>query len=226
MADITEKCVNNSQSATEDESKKPNTLDDSSSSSSSTSSSDEDESIKSKKSEKLDVVSKKFDHEDESIKSKESEKLDVLSEKFDPLSALYCKDMSMIRNIVQGAPVLDNVEVFAARYYGKGGSKAQGKANATNCGGVPAQGSISNTQGSVEPPKRVFTAEQMPIEGKKKEFNNVLKFMKKQSEKGGPMAMLQNRIETGRRIKIFIRGILKFRVMSKRGHIITHRIIY
>ena len=30
--------------------------------------------------------------------------------------------------------------------------------------------------------------------------------MKKQSDKGGPMAILQNCIQTGRRIKIFIRG--------------------
>ena len=152
--------------------------------------------------------------DEEHIKPIDSGKLDILSEDFDPLAALYCKDMAMIKNIVPSAPTLDNVGVFETRYYRKGGAQ-QGKGNNKVGGskGNSSQDHSSKLQENVDRPQRMFTAEQMPIQGQKKEFNNVVKFMKKQIEKGGPMAILQNCIETRRRIKVFIRGIFTFMVV-------------
>ena len=144
----------------------------------------------------------------ENAKSKESGKLDILSEEFDPLAALYCKDISVIKNIVPEAPVLDNVEVFAARYYKRSSQRI--KANTGNVKERYASQAASKYQDDTSLPQRNFTAEQMPIEGTSKDFSNVVKFMKKQSNKAGPMAILQNCVDTGRRIKIIIRGILKF----------------
>ena len=147
-------------------------------------------------------------YSDEIGRAKESGKLDILSEEFDPLAALYCKDISAIKNIVPDAPVLDNVEVFAARYYKK--SSQREKANTGKEKENASQGA-TKYQDNTSLPQRNFTAEQMPIEGKSRDFTNVVKFMTKQSNNVGPMAILQNCVDTERRIKIFIRGILKFR---------------
>ena len=175
----------------------------SSSSSSSSKSSSSNKSAKQKKErEKSDVLSEK-----------ESGKLDVLSEDFDPLAALYCKDLSMIKNLgtpeqIENAPTLDNVEVFAARYERKNRNGEKMKKDV-----IVAETSskiLSNKlDENADVPKRQFTAEQMPIEGTVKEFSNVVKFMEKQGERGGPMSILQNCINTGRRIKVFIRGIYR-----------------
>lgn len=162
MADAAETIVDRTKSPNDDASQE-DTSNTSTSSSSSTSSSD-----------------------DENVKPKDSGKLDVLSEDFDPLSALYCKDMAKIKNIVPSAPVLDNVEVFATRYYRKGGAQqVKGKSKAGVSGGNSSRVDPSKCQENVDPPQRMFTAEQMPIQGKMKEFSNVLKFMKKQSGKKG-----------------------------------------
>ena len=119
----------------------------------------------------------------------------------------------MIKNLgtpeqIENAPTLDNVEVFAARYERKNRNGEKMKKYV-----IVAETSskiLSNKlDENADVPKRQFTAEQMPIEGTVKEFSNVVKFMEKQGERGGPMSILQNCINTGRRIKVFIRGIYR-----------------
>ena len=176
----------------------------SSSSSSSSKSSSTTKSAKQKKErEKLDVLSEK-----------ESGRLDVLSEDFDPLAALYCKDLSMIKNLgtpeqIENAPTLDNVEVFAARYERNKNRNGEKMKKDVTVAGTSSKILNNKLDEEADVPKRQFTAEQMPIEGTVKEFSNVVKFMKKQGERGGPMSILQNCIDTGRRIKVFIRGIYR-----------------
>ena len=131
--------------------------------------------------------------------------MDVLSEDFDPITALYCHDLSVIKNILPAAPVLDNVEVFTAKYYKK--SSKHEKSNKRSSNTEQIFPTSANSEKDICFSQRKFTAEQMPIQGKSREFNNVLKFMKKQADKGGPMSILQNCIDTGRRIRIYIRGM-------------------
>lgn len=126
--------------------------------------------------------------------AKESKKLDILSEEFDPLAALYCKDISIIKNIVTDAPILDNVEVFATRYFKK--SSQQENANKGNEKEKNATQAASKYQEDTSLPQRNFTAEQMPIEGKSRDLTNVITFMKKQTNKAGPMAILQDCVDT------------------------------
>ena len=121
-------------------------------------------------------------------------KLDVSSESFDPLAAIYSVDDFDIP--VPSAPVLDNVEVCIAKLTKPSSSRKTSEKKAKN--------NAPSTSAGTE---RHFTPDQMPIEGTKKELNNVLKFMKKQGDVKGPMSTLQTCIETGRRIKVIIRGM-------------------
>ena len=166
-----------------------------------------DENIRSRTSSSSSSNSKSYSNDKEESTQEATGRLDILSNEFDPLAALYCKDISMIKNIVPNAPTLDNVEVFAARYNKKcTQNKAVSKGDASS-----SKKASAKSEENIVVPNRKFTAEQMPVQGRAKEFSNVLKFMKKQGENGGPMAALQNCIDTGRRIKVFIRGIDRMR---------------
>ena len=133
--------------------------------------------------------------------AKDIDKLDVLSKNFDPLSALYCKEITKIKNVVFNAPVLDNVATFEALYNKKISSNKDAKHRTeTKKGELLAKSDIDYSSA------RNFTPDQMPVAGTKKELNNVIKFMRKQANGIGPMSALQKCIETGRRIKVVIRG--------------------
>ena len=133
--------------------------------------------------------------------AKDIDKLDVLSKNFDPLSALYCKEITQIKNVVVNAPVLDNVATFEALYNKKISSNKDAKHRTeTKKGELLAKSDVDYSSA------RNFTPDQMPVAGTKKELNNVIKFMKKQANGIGPMSALQKCIETGRRIKVVIRG--------------------
>ena len=132
---------------------------------------------------------------------KDIDKLDVLSKNFDPLSALYCKEITKIKNVVVNAPVLDNVATFEALYNKKNSSNKDARhTTETKKGELLAKSDIDYSSA------RNFTPDQMPVAGTKKELNNVIKFMKKQANGIGPISNLQKCIETGRRIKVVIRG--------------------
>lgn len=134
----------------------------------------------------------------------DGDELDILSINFDPYKALYCQDVTKVKNIVPDAPVLDNVATFESMFHKKKSQSkqsAKGKLNTDNSESFRESDEMSASA------IRNFTPDQMPIVGTKKELNNVLKFMKKQGDVKGPMSTLQTCIETGRRIKVIIRGM-------------------
>ena len=96
-------------------------------------------------------------------------KLDVSSESFDPLAAIYSVDDFDIP--VPSAPVLDNVEVCIAKLTKPSSSRKTSEKKAKN--------NAPSTSAGTE---RHFTPDQMPIQCPRKEGNNVLTFMEKQTE--------------------------------------------
>ena len=131
----------------------------------------------------------------------------------------------MIKNLgtpeqIDNAPTLDNVEVFAARYERK---TRNGEKLKKAVAGTSSKILNNKLDEDADVPKRQFTAEQMPIEGTVKEFSNVVKFMEKQGERGGPMSILQNCINTGRRIKVFIRGIYRLEYRTYVNNIMSRK---
>ena len=95
-------------------------------------------------------------------------KLDVSSESFDPLAAIYSVDDFDIP--VPSAPVLDNVEVCIA------------KLTKPNSSRKPSEKKAKNNPSASVGAERHFTPDQMPIQCPRKEGNNVLTFMEKQTQ--------------------------------------------
>ena len=115
--------------------------------------------------------------------------LDLSSDTFDPIESIYGQ------NDVPdpSAPVLDNVDAFIKKMEGKGRAICQKKrSEASTSSGGPSS-------------VRRFTAEQMPIQGTRKDPRNILTFMEKQKE--GPFSALQKCVTEGRKIKVSTRKL-------------------
>lgn len=113
--------------------------------------------------------------------------LDLSSDSFDPMESIYGQN-----DIPDpSAPVLDNVDAFIKKMEGKGRAACKKKSQASTSSGAPSA--------------RRFTAEQMPIQGTRKNTKNILTFMEKQKE--GPFSALQKCVTESRKIKVSTRKL-------------------
>ena len=120
----------------------------------------------------------------------ESEQLDASSDSFDPLASIYSREESVPD---PSAPVFNNVEDFVNKYTkpkpGPSTKSASQTTSSTGASGV----------------QRRFTPEQMPVKGHRKKAKNFLTYMNSQKE--GPMSVLQRCVETQSRIQVKIRKL-------------------
>ena len=112
--------------------------------------------------------------------------LDLSSDSFDPLESIYgSNDLPD-----PSAPILDNVEAFIKKMEGKGRAINKKKPD-------QPEASTSFT--------RRFTADQMPVPGKRRPTKNIKTFMDKQTK--GPFSALQKCVQEGRKIKVSTRKL-------------------
>ena len=120
-----------------------------------------------------------------------SDKLDHTSTAFDPLLSIYSNEEVPD----QSAPIFNNVEEFVKKYEDQHLDQKPSTSKSSKKKEVSASSSSS----------RQFTAEQMPVQGPKKKEKNLLTYM--ESQKNGPMAILQKCVANQTRIKVQVRKL-------------------
>lgn len=129
-----------------------------------------------------------------------STSLDLSSQDFDPLASLYSDEDPPVPD--PDAPMHDNVESFASFYSNKGRGRGTTK---------KAKKEEPSTSAAVV--GRQFTPDQMPIKGTRKErHKNLLTYMANQTS--GPMAVMQQCVQEGKRVRVHVRGRDKMRGTS------------
>ena len=124
---------------------------------------------------------------------------DVQSLSFDPEKALLDNNFDL--SFAAGVDPVDNVEKFAKTL--EGGSDDKVKTEVV-------QGKKLK-KAEVEPTARRFEESQMPIQGKAKRPRNVLHYMKKCKEQGGPMAAFARCALERVKVKVLLRGAVSMR---------------
>jgi len=123
---------------------------------------------------------------------------DIQSLSFDPEKALLDNNFDL--SFAAGVDPLDNVEKFAKTLEGGSDDKVKTKVEGKK-----------QTKAEVEPTARRFEESQMPIKGKAKRPRNVLHYMKKCKEQGGPMAALASCALERTKVKVLLRGAVSMR---------------
>ena len=118
-----------------------------------------------------------------------SDKLDHTSSSYDPLLSIYSNEEVPD----QSAPIFNNVEEFVKKYEGQQMDQKPGTSKSSK------KKEVTSTT------SRQFTVEQMPVQGPKKKEKNLLTFM--ESQKLGPMAILQKCVVNQTRIKVHVRKL-------------------
>ena len=118
--------------------------------------------------------------------------LDAYSESFDASKAIFNPNFVFPD---PDAPICDNVEKFIKRY---------------ELGGPPAPKPASKPAPEVTG-GRLFSQDQMPVTRTRKSLPNVLTFMDKMKNKGGPMSVMSECVEQRKRVKVLVRGIDRMR---------------
>ena len=123
---------------------------------------------------------------------------DVQSLSFDPERALLDNNFDL--SFAAGVDPLDNVEKFAKALEGGTDDKLKTEEKGKKQKKV-----------EVEPTARRFEESQMPIKGKAKRPRNVLHYMKKCVDQGGPMAAFAKCALERIKVKVLLRGAVSMR---------------